>query len=230
MMSSAVCRSLAAPLARRSLASLMARRFPVALHVSAPKAFSRSVASKVVKTLEAEIQHEQDQYEQPKEVKAFLKKTKFKFADAEGDVNLALEQVVDDRTVRVEWQLSAPSLPDEEEGSFGDEATEFCVTVEDKSGNSGVTFYCSTQAGEDHRFVIGNVKAWNSPEEKERASAYNGPDFEDVDEQLQEAMDDYLAEVGVNSDVCDFIDVMATDKEQREYVRWLKTSKAFLES
>merc|ERR1711920_681149 len=110
-----------------------------------------------------------------------------------------------------------------------DEATDFCVTVEGKSG-AGVTFYCSTQTGEDHRYVIGNVKAFSSTEERDSASSYNGPDFEDVDDKLQEAFDEYLAEVGMNNDVCDFIDATAQDKEQREYVRWLKITKKFLES
>merc|ERR1712129_166073 len=112
----------------------------------------------------------------------------------------------------------------------GEEATEFCVTVEGKTSGAGVTFYCSTQTGEDHRYVIGNVKAFSSTEERDSASSYSGPDFEDVDDKLQEGFDEYLAEVGMNNDVCDFIDATAQDKEQREYIRWLKTIKQFLES
>lgn len=81
---------------------------------------------------------------------------------------------------------------------------------------------------EDHRYVIGNVKAYSSAAEKDSASGYNGPEFEDVDEKLQEAFDEYLAEVGMNNEVCDFIDAVALDKEQREYLRWLKTVKSLL--
>merc|ERR1712194_552262 len=58
-----------------------------------------------------------------------------------------------------------------------------------KSGDAGLTFYCSTQAGEDHRYVIGNVRSWASAEEKDSVSAYNGPDFEDVDDKVQVAQD-----------------------------------------
>merc|ERR1712073_65191 len=86
----------------------------------------------------------------------------------------------------------------------------------------GLTFYCSTQTGEDHRYVIGMVKSFASAEEKDSPSSYNGPEFEDLDDKLQEAFDEYLAELGMNSEICDFIDAMALDKEQREYIRWLR--------
>merc|ERR1712084_114652 len=97
---------------------------------------------------------------------------------------------------------------------------DFCITIENKDGSTGISFYCSTQTGEDHRYVIGNVKTFSSVEEKESVSGYNGPEFEDVDEKLQEAFDEYLAELGMNNLLCDFIDAVALDKEQREYIRW----------
>lgn len=86
---------------------------------------------------------------------------------------------------------------------------------------------CSgTAAGEGHRYVIGNCRAFTSVAEKESASSYNGPEFEDLDDNMQEAFDEYLAEVGLTDGVCDFIDATALDKEQREYMRWLSQLKA----
>merc|ERR1711972_861680 len=110
------------------------------------------------------------------------------------------------------------------------ESTEMSVTVESKVGDAGLVFYCSTQTGEDHRYIIGNVRSFSSAKEKESVSGYNGPDFEDLDDKLQEALDEYLAELGMSSEVCDFVDAMALDKEQREYTRWLKSTKEFLDS
>merc|ERR1712066_952232 len=98
------------------------------------------------------------------------------------------------------------------------------------ASGAGVSFFCSTTAGEDHRYVIGNLKSFANVEEKDSISGYNGPEFEDLDDKLQESCDEYLAEVGMNNEVCDFIDASALDKEQREYLRWLKQTKAFLES
>merc|ERR1712151_361235 len=99
------------------------------------------------------------------------------------------------------------------------------ITVESKSSSAGISFYCSTQAGEDHRYVIGNAKSFSSAEEKDSVSGYNGPEFEDIDEKLQEAFDEYLAELGMSNELCNFVDAVALDKEQREYIRWLRLSK-----
>lgn len=195
------------------------------------RGFASASGSKVAKTLQAEAKHEDEQYEQPKEIQAFLKKSGFKFTEEEGDVNMMLERSIGDKVARIEWQLSSPYAPDadmEGEDDGSQEATDFVVTVEEKDGAAGISFYCSTQGGEEHRYVIGHVKQYSTAEEKESVSSYNGPDFEDIDDKLQEAFDEYLAEMGMDSELCDFIDAMALDKEQREYVRWLKLSEKFL--
>jgi len=213
----------------RSVALRHARR-SMALPV-AGRRFAAAPSSTVASILQAELKHEEGQYEQAKEIKTFLKSTPFKFVEVDGDVNMALEREAGDKLVRIEWQLTSPFDPEaDEEGAEGQqEATDLSITCEDKKTGAGIAFYCSTQPGEDHRYVIGNVKAFANAEEKESISSYNGPEFEDLDEKLQEAFDEYLAELGMSSEVCDFVDAMALDKEQREYVRWLKSTKAFLE-
>ncbi|CAK9020302.1 unnamed protein product [Durusdinium trenchii] len=174
----------------------------------------------------------EDLEDSAEEIKKFIDSTDFKLVEAEGDVNMHLEREIDGKLVKVEWQLTSPFDPtadvEGEEGGQEYEATDFCITLENKSG-AGVSFYCSTQTGEDHRYVIGNVKSFASKEEKDSVSSYNGPEFEDVDEKLQESFDELLAEAGVNAELCDFIDAMALDKEQREYLRWLENVKDFME-
>jgi len=194
------------------------------------RSISAAAAEKVSKVLSAELKHEEEQYEQPKEIKDFLKSTDFKFVESDGDVNMALERTVGDKVVRIEWQIATPYNP-EIEGEDGEvdteQATELSVTCEDKNG-AGMTFYCSTHTGEDHRYVIGNVKSFGSSAEKDSVSSYLGPEFEDLDDKLQEALDEYLAELGMSNEICDFIDAVAFDKEQREYTQWLKRAQAFL--
>jgi len=227
------------PLAVRRLAAVSTRgavqrsRASFAPLLAPQRGFASAAASKLVKTLAAEIKHEDEQYEQAKEIKAFLKSSEWKLSDTDGDVNLALERTVgDDKVVRIEWQLSSPFSPeDDADGELqADESTEFQVTIEGKTSGAGMTFYCSTQTGEDHRYIIGNLKAYEGAEERDSVSGFNGPDFEDVDDKLQEAFDEYLGEVGMNNELCDFIDATGQDKEQREYIRWLKITRTFLET
>mmetsp|Transcript_6620 Transcript_6620/g.16224 ORF Transcript_6620/g.16224 Transcript_6620/m.16224 type:complete len:229 (+) Transcript_6620:80-766(+) len=214
--------------ARRTLAVSSLR--PVALRIGVAN-FS-SAGPKVAKVLDSEIKHEDEQYEQQKEIQNFIKNSGFEFSETPGDVNMTLTKKVGSKTVKIEWQLSSPFDPeqmDEEVGGGGNpEATDMVISVENDAG-AGLSFYCSTQTGEDHRYVIGQVKAYASSAERDSTTSYNGPEFEDLDDKLQEALDEYLAEIGMSNDICDFVDAVALDKEQREYVRWLKTTKAFVE-
>jgi len=230
----AVTRLVAGVAPRASGGVLRAQALRPLLH-SKHRCFSMPSMAKVAKDLQAEISHEQEQYQQAKEIQKFLKSTDFKLVETEGDVNMQLERTVGDKQVTIEWQLTSPFDPTADvEGGDQDagaeyEATDFCITLESKSSGAGVSFYCSTQTGEDHRYVIGNVKSFASKEEKESMSAYNGPEFEDIDEKLQESLDELLAEAGISTELCDFVDAMALDKEQREYIRWLSNLKEFME-
>mmetsp|Transcript_68890 Transcript_68890/g.128605 ORF Transcript_68890/g.128605 Transcript_68890/m.128605 type:complete len:226 (+) Transcript_68890:88-765(+) len=210
---------------RRTLAVSSLR--PAALRTGVAN-FS-SAGQNVSKVLENEIKHEDEQYEQQKEIQNFIKNSGFDFSETPGDVNMTLTKKVGNKTVKIEWQLSSPFDPEQmdEEGG-GPEATDMVISVESEAG-AGLSFYCSTQTGEDHRYVIGQVKAYASSAERDSATSYNGPEFEDLDDKLQEALDEYLAELGMSNEVCDFVDAVALDKEQREYVRWLKTTKTFVE-
>eukprot|EP00927_Polykrikos_kofoidii_P058397 TRINITY_DN5289_c0_g2_i1.p1 TRINITY_DN5289_c0_g2~~TRINITY_DN5289_c0_g2_i1.p1 ORF type:complete len:233 (+),score=53.90 TRINITY_DN5289_c0_g2_i1:54-752(+) len=198
--------------------------------VVADRHISSAAATAVAKNLQAELKYETENYEQPSEVKNFLKSSSFKFVEADADVNLCLEREMGDKVVRIEWQLTSPvQLDEENEEAQAQESVDLAVSVENKLSGAGLTIYCSTMRGEDHRYVIGNVKCFANAEERQSLSGYNGPEFEDLDDKLQEAFDEYLAEIGMGSEVCDFVEAMASDKEQREYVHWLKTAKKIFE-
>jgi len=191
-----------------------------------------SAAARLVSTLESEIKHEKESYKAPALIGDFTSSKEWKFEHKGGDVNLKLSKKVGNKFVTVEWQPVSPydSAMDEQanEGEEADTPIDFSLSVENEAG-AGMTFFCQTQKGENHRFLIGNVKAFVSSEERDSVSAFNGPDFEDLDDKLQESLDEYLADLGVDDRLCDFIDAVAADKEQEEYLRWLQTAKKFVE-
>eukprot|EP00929_Paragymnodinium_shiwhaense_P114712 TRINITY_DN831_c0_g1_i1.p1 TRINITY_DN831_c0_g1~~TRINITY_DN831_c0_g1_i1.p1 ORF type:complete len:224 (-),score=84.65 TRINITY_DN831_c0_g1_i1:90-761(-) len=223
---------MAGILAATAFRGVAARRAPAA-SVAFRRCFASAASSKASKVLAAEIAHEEEQYEQAKTIKNFLKSSPFKLVETPGDVNMMLEREAGDKLVRIEWQLSSPfdqsMMEGMEDMENAPEPTDLSVTVENKKDGNGIVFYCSTAAGEDHRYVIGNIKTFANGEEKESFTSYNGPEFEDLDDKLQESFDEYLAEVGMSTEVCDFVDAMAVDKEQREYVRWLKNAQKIME-
>ena len=57
---------------------------------------------------------------------------------------------------------------------------------------------------------------------------YEGPNFEDLEENLQEAFFEYLHERGITYDFARYLFNFAIDKEQREYMNWLKDIKSFV--
>ncbi|KAG6900275.1 hypothetical protein C0993_000463 [Termitomyces sp. T159_Od127] len=62
-----------------------------------------------------------------------------------------------------------------------------------------------------------------------RRGVYLGPQFETLDVGVQEEIEKYLAERGVNETAALFIPEYAEYKEQKEYVSWLKNLKSFVE-
>ena len=60
-------------------------------------------------------------------------------------------------------------------------------------------------------------------------SAYQGPEFTELEEDVQDAFNDYLqTDCGVTSDVAAFIAMYADYKEQAEYVDWMKQVQSII--
>jgi complement component 1 Q subcomponent-binding protein len=58
--------------------------------------------------------------------------------------------------------------------------------------------------------------------------AYAGPVFSELDEAVQDAFEAYLEQRGVDSALAEYLVELSIDKEQREYVNWLKRTAAFV--
>lgn len=54
--------------------------------------------------------------------------------------------------------------------------------------------------------------------------------YAELDDKLHEAFSGYLEERGINADLGDYLLQLADNKEQTEYVRWLKQVHKFVKS
>ncbi|EDO07793.1 Mitochondrial glycofamily protein [Babesia bovis T2Bo] len=184
-------------------------------------------SEKLRELVQGEIQHENSNYESPANIKTFLEKNDWNFVEKDGDINMTLEKTVDGKKVTVDFQLVSP-FETEGDGEAQAEMTDFSVTVEKPTGQ-GITFYCSTLQNDDKfRYMICNVRFFSDEASKNSVSTYNGPDFEDLDDSLQATLDEWLGSLGIDGELCDFIDSCSIDKEQREYIFWLKGLEKFL--
>lgn len=64
----------------------------------------------------------------------------------------------------------------------------------------------------------------------ERISLYVGPQFSNLDEDLQVLMERYLDERGINATLALFVPDYIDMKEQKEYLRWLTGVQKFIEA
>ena len=99
-------------------------------------------------------------------------------------------------------------------------STFFSVTV--AKGDKSVVFECVTDGVE--------VDIMRVDMGSEEEDAYTGPDFGSLDESLQDAFADFLADRGVDGALAEYLVEAAVDKEQREYMGWLKSMAAFARS
>jgi complement component 1 Q subcomponent-binding protein, mitochondrial len=90
----------------------------------------------------------------------------------------------------------------------------------------------------DGEFVIDNVcyfaeAAHADPEtpaqDWKRRNIYAGPPFGNLDEDLQMLLENYLQDRGIDVKLARFVPEYIDFKEQKEYMRWLKNLREFLE-
>ena len=91
----------ALPAAAKAFAARSVQRSVLLMNVT--RAFATTASGKISKVVQAEIKHEEENYEQSKDIKVFLSNSKFKFINTAGDVNMALEKTLGEKTVRIEW-------------------------------------------------------------------------------------------------------------------------------
>jgi len=96
-----------------------------------------------------------------------------------------------------------------------------------RQGKGALTISCIADDGE---IQIEDIYSYTKPELADAKTAeqefagrgvYTGPPFHQLDESLQELIESYLEERGINTAMALFIPEYVDMKEQKEYVRWL---------
>ncbi|KAH0889068.1 hypothetical protein HID58_051497 [Brassica napus] len=64
---------------------------------------------------------------------------------------------------------------------------------------------------------------------RESKWSYQGPDIDDLDENLHKAFNKFLEIRGINPTITDFLADYLANKDKREHLRWLKDVKSFVD-
>lgn len=137
-----------------------------------------------------------------------------------------------------ENELYEDQAADEEEQEDEEETTavRFGVTV--SKGGKTVVMQCRSN-GEEGDLSVESVAVRDGDTESVllalaggeglHASLYQGPEFTELADDLQEAFQTYVEkECGIDGDVAAFIAMYADYREQEEYVDWMKTAVGVL--
>ncbi|KFK24609.1 hypothetical protein AALP_AA8G001400 [Arabis alpina] len=159
----------------------------------------------------------------------------FEIIDTPGERTVLLERKFEDETIQVEVDTTdcydddneeeqEQAEDDEEQESSGKIRIPMVVNV---SKGDGVCLEFGVSAFADE-IVIDSLSV-KHPEGSDNELAYEGPDFDDLDENLQKAFYKFLEIRGIKPSFTNFLADYAANKDSREYLQWLKDLKSFVE-
>ena len=99
-----------------------------------------------------------------------------------------------------------------------------CTQVTIAKGDGKLVVLCSGSDG----ITVNQVRFLPAATPNSDVDSYGGPAFDVLDDNVTETFLDYLEERKINADLGYFVFAYSKDKEQREYVHWLKKVQAFV--
>ncbi|XP_028786522.1 uncharacterized protein At2g39795, mitochondrial-like isoform X2 [Neltuma alba] len=178
--------------------------------------------------LETEIQCAEEEEHEVEEVPNDFP---FSIEDNPGERTILLKRQYEDETIIV--QVDIPNVvaeEDEDEGNDEEEKRDesSIPLVVNISKPNGVTLEFGVTAFPDE-ISIESLSIKQS-EESEDQLAYEGPEFHDLDENLQKAFHKYLEIRGIKPSTTNFMHEYMVNKDSKEYSMWLKNLKKFIET
>lgn len=158
----------------------------------------------------------------------------FEIQDNPGLHAITLKRTYQDEVISVEVYMpdlvTGQSVNDDDDdedggGKANQSSIPLAVSVSKKSGPS-LEFRCSASPDE----ISIESLIVKHPEHSEDQIAYEGPDFPDLDENLQKAFHKYLEIRGVKPSTTNFLHEYMINKDSKEYLLWLTKLKSFIEA
>ncbi|EYU35247.1 hypothetical protein ABFS82_06G127300 [Erythranthe guttata] len=157
----------------------------------------------------------------------------FKIEDIPGQQTITLTREFNGEDISIEVHMPDVVTGDQDDESNDDadgEPNSMCtiplvVRVSKRSGPS-LEFGCTARPDE----VAIDTLTIKDPNNSEDLIAYEGPDFGDLDENLQKAFNKYIEVRGVKPSVTNYLHGYMVDKDSKEYVTWLQNVQKFVQS
>ncbi|XP_004235048.1 uncharacterized protein At2g39795, mitochondrial [Solanum lycopersicum] len=187
----------------------------------------------LLKVIQSEIQCAEESDEQD-EVEEAPEGFPFKIEDHPGQQTITLTREYQGESINVEVHMPDLVTGDEDENDNGGEDDDegsnqsnipLVVRVSKRNGPAlefGITAFADE--------IAIDTLSIKDPNVAEDQIAYEGPDFTDLDENLQKAFHKYLEIRGIKPSTTNFLHEYMVNKDSREYKMWLKNLKKFIEA
>ena len=155
----------------------------------------------------------------------------FKINETDGSCVVTLTSTHENEVIEVKFNVQDEEEAqdndwgDEEQHEHSEEEEEdahtvipFEVSISKKGSKDKVIYFCD--AGETVN--IANVQYLPAGKTTEDKAVYDGPIFDMLSDDLKDSLHQYLADRNIDDDMAFFIHKFSINKEQREYVNWLK--------
>ncbi|XP_020577891.1 uncharacterized protein At2g39795, mitochondrial-like [Phalaenopsis equestris] len=142
----------------------------------------------------------------------------FEIIDRRGDQTMTLKREYGDENIQLTVYMNL-----DQEGTTIIRRISLHITI-DKGQGFILEFGCKLTSDE---LEIESM-ASSSSDHFDTQEAYQGPEFSDLDENLQKALHKYLEVRGINSSLYRFLYEYMINKDEREYLKWLKKLKEFI--
>ncbi|XP_030451006.1 uncharacterized protein At2g39795, mitochondrial [Syzygium oleosum] len=186
----------------------------------------------LLRVLDSEIQcaEETDEHDRVEEAPGGFP---FEIEDKPGFQTITLSRKYQGEEIKVE--VSMPDLVTGEDGGEDNQndddekanQSSIPLVVSVAKGNGQFIEFCCTAYPDE---IAIDSLAVKNPENSEDQIAYEGPDFQDLDENLQKAFHKYLEIRGIKPSTTNFLHEYMINKDSREYLMWLKNLKKFVEA
>ncbi|KAJ6824513.1 uncharacterized protein M6B38_379570 [Iris pallida] len=159
----------------------------------------------------------------------------FEIVDTPGDQTIILKRDFAGENIQItvlmndddEMEEDGDGSEDNDNNDTSIQPTLSLVVNIDKGVGHTVEFCCNLNSDE---LSIESMATKKNGENDNEEAAYNGPEFADLDESLQKALHKYLKERGIEGSLFDLLHEYMMNKDEREYLMWLKNMKGFIES
>nr|XP_010932135.1 uncharacterized protein At2g39795, mitochondrial [Elaeis guineensis] len=160
----------------------------------------------------------------------------FEIIDNPGDQTIVLKRAFAGENIQVTVFMNLDAEGDfnenDEDGSEDDNNESsfqptISLVVSIEKGEGPFLEFCCNLNDDELEIESMVMKKRDAPDDQ---GAYQGPQFSDLDENLQKALHKYLEERGIKGSLFGFLHSYMMNKDEKEYLVWLKNMKEFIEN